>query len=203
MGKSDINTGLTLLLNEIAKEIDEVSEKCKSPLDAKEFGKIKALCEYGEHLKDFRRKVEDLRKWWRGICSNDVWMNGSKDKIGKRKKLKKGLKTREEEYEIPILEALVELGGKGEVRDVLDRVYEKMKDKLNEYDKEILRGSSGRRGNQTRWRNTALWAIHSMYKKGLLKRVKRGVLEIIEEGRKYYESSKGNSENGNVGGIEG
>lgn len=199
MSKSNINTAFELLLGEIEKEIDKVNVECKIALDAREYDKIKALSEYGKHLEDFKGKVKDLEKGWQSIYRNEVRMNGSKDKIGKQKKLKKGLRTPEKEYEIPILEALVELGGKGKAGDVLDRVYEKMKDRLNEYDKQLLG-----KNNQKRWRNTARWASNTMYhEKGFLKKDREmKVWEITEEGRKYYESSKGNLEMGNFGGIE-
>ena len=47
---------------------------------------------------------------------------------------KKGLKTHEREYYIPILEVLVELGSSEEKEVVLGWVYQKMQGILNEFD---------------------------------------------------------------------
>ena len=52
---------------------------------------------------------------------------------------------------MPILETLIELGGRAKVKDVLERVYDKMKNILNSYDEEPLRS----RRNVKRWVNTA------------------------------------------------
>lgn len=59
----------------------------------------------------------------------------------------------EDVFRLPILETLVELGGSAAIGEVLDRVYEKMKQQLNKYDLQPLPSSS----DQPRYRNTAQW----------------------------------------------
>jgi len=80
---------------------------------------------------------------------------------------------------------LVELGGKAETRTVLDRVYQKMKDVLNEYDMQRLSSLS----KQKRWENTVRWARNSLVNKGLLAADSpRGIWEITKEGEKYLKN---------------
>ena len=67
------------------------------------------------------------------------------------KKFRKGPKTPQEEYRAPVLQALVDLGGSSELHPVLDRVYELMKGRLNDYDHTVLSSD----GETPRWRNTA------------------------------------------------
>lgn len=82
-------------------------------------------------------------------------------------------------YRRPILEALPELGGSAPVGEVLDCVYEKVKDRLNEYDRQPL-SSSG----DMRWRNVAMWCRYDMVKEGLLVAGSpRGIWEITLAGR--------------------
>lgn len=71
------------------------------------------------------------------------------------------------------------------MKEVLDKVYEKMKNVLNVYDKEPL--NSG----YIRWQNTAQWARNTMVNDGLLSsKSGRGVWEITDKGKKCLEKLK-------------
>ena len=98
-----------------------------------------------------------------------------------KRKIKKGIKTPQSQYRIPILQVLTELGGQGRVNEILEKVYEKMEDILNKVDLELLPS-----GTDSRWRNTAQWARNTMIKEGLLKKDSpRGIWEITENGKIY------------------
>jgi len=98
------------------------------------------------------------------------------------KRIRRGLKTPQEAYRVPILKALVELGGRSELHPVLDRVYETMKGQLNEYDLALLPSDDV----TPRWRNTAQWARNSLREDGLIRDdTPRAVWEISEEGRQW------------------
>jgi len=100
-----------------------------------------------------------------------------------KSKIKKGLKTPQSQYRIPILQALTELGGQGRINEILERVYEKMEDILNKVDLELLPS-----GTDSRWRNTACWERNTMVKEGLIKRGSpRGIWEITEKGKIYLK----------------
>ena len=100
-----------------------------------------------------------------------------------RQKIKKGLKTPESQYRIPILQVLTELGGQGRINEILERVYEKMEDILNKVDLELLPS-----GTDSRWRNTACWERDTMVKEGLIKKDSpRGIWEITEKGKIYLK----------------
>ena len=100
-----------------------------------------------------------------------------------KSKIKKGLKTPQSQYRIPILQALTELGGRGEANEILVKVYEKMKDILKPIDLQDLPS-----GTDFRWRNTARWARNTMINEGLLKKDSPyGVWEITEKGQNYLK----------------
>ena len=85
------------------------------------------------------------------------------------------------EYRRPILEALEEMGGRGKVDEVLRRVFEKVKTKLKDVDREALPSAK-----ELRWRNSARWQRQYMVNDGLLRNDSpRGVWEITEKGRQY------------------
>lgn len=93
-----------------------------------------------------------------------------------------GKPTPEREYRIPILEALIETGGKGMVRDILEKVGAKMKDKLTKIDYEKLPS-----GAYVRWKNYAMWERLNMIHDGLLKKGSpRGIWEITDKGQEYF-----------------
>lgn len=103
-------------------------------------------------------------------------------KITSRKKfvkLEKGLKTPEKEFRIPILEALVELGGRAEAKEVLKIVEQKLKGKLNKYDYENIPSNP----HKIRWKDTASWCRNTLVNEGLLSsNSPKGVWEITENG---------------------
>jgi hypothetical protein len=82
----------------------------------------------------------------------------------RRTKLKRGLRTPETAFYVPILQVLDELGGTARTADVVRRVGEIMADVLSPDDREPL-PSTG----LPRWDSTARFARHSMVKSGLLK----------------------------------
>jgi restriction system protein len=87
----------------------------------------------------------------------------------------------EDRFVVPILQVLVQMGGSGRTRDVLDEVKERMGLRIVP-PKETQTLSS----NEIRWRNTARWARHRMVKAGLLKAgTARGNWMITQSGRAY------------------
>ena len=90
--------------------------------------------------------------------------------------------TPQSEYRIPILEALLEMGGRGRVNDVLEKVEVNMKNRLTRVDYEKLPS-----GADVRWKNHAKWERLKMVKDGLLKEDSpRGVWETTDKGQKYF-----------------
>ncbi len=97
-----------------------------------------------------------------------------------------GDKTPHQEFRIPILEALVEAGGRAKSAKVLDRVGARMKAILKPTDYQKLPS-----GIMVRWYNTAHWERLVMVRDGLLrKNSPKGLWEITDQGRKYLENHK-------------
>jgi len=112
---------------------------------------------------------------------------GMEEKSFKGKsRIPRGEKTPESAFRIPILDALIQLGGRGRVRDILKIVGDKMKDILKPVDYDLLPSK-----NSVRWQNTARWERFTMVKEGLLSSDSpQGVWEITEKGREYLERVK-------------
>jgi restriction endonuclease Mrr len=185
MDKNEVNTAFEILLEEIEEVFNMISKEGEESFKTRDFDKAKTLIEYGERLKYFREKVKTLQKEWQTIFSERIPTRGQKRQAKGR--LKRGLRTPEENYVMPIFESVIELGGKAEMKDVLNLVHEKMKNILNSYDYEPLPSNP----KQKRWENTAQWARNTMVNEGLLvKDSPRGIWEITDKGRKFYEENK-------------
>ena len=90
-------------------------------------------------------------------------------------------------YRLPILETLVEMGGRAKVSEVLNKVFNKMKDQLKPKDIEKLPS-----GISIRWENRAQWERLRLINEGYLKKDSpRGIWEITDAGKKLYENLKG------------
>lgn len=84
----------------------------------------------------------------------------------------------EAQYELPLLEALIELGGSAPTSEVVDRLGKTLDDKLTDGDREML--SSG----EVRWRNRVQFVRLGLIKGGhMMKDSPRGVWEITDAGR--------------------
>jgi len=185
MDKNEVNAAFEILLEEIEEVFNTISKEGEESFKARDFDKAKTLIEYGERLKDFREKVKTLQREWQTIFSERIPTRRQKRQTKER--LERGLRTPEESYVMPILESIIELGGKAEMKDVLNLVHEKMKNILNSYDYEPLPSNP----KQKRWENTAQWARNTMVNEGLLaKDSPRGIWEITDKGRKFYEENK-------------
>ncbi|BDC35777.1 GmrSD restriction endonuclease domain-containing protein [Candidatus Methanoliparum sp. LAM-1] len=100
--------------------------------------------------------------------------------------ISRGERTPRQAFRIPILEVLIELGGKGKVHEVLEKVENKMKHILNDVDYEKLPS-----GGMIRWRNTAQWERLVMVQDELLRSDSpRGIWEITEKGREFLKDNK-------------
>jgi restriction system protein len=100
-------------------------------------------------------------------------------------RVKRGLKTPNSQYRVPILQVLEDMGGSGNGNVVVEKIHEKVKHILGPVDLEEI--SSG----QVRWENAANWERYRMVQKGLLsKNSPRGIWEITEKGREYLKEHK-------------
>jgi len=95
--------------------------------------------------------------------------------------IRRGAKLHEKEYERPILEALLSLGGRASTNDTLKLVEKMIKPLLTEVDYQKVPS-----GGDIRWRNTACFVRSHLVKRGLLKSDSpRGIWEISEEGKRW------------------
>ena len=86
----------------------------------------------------------------------------------------------EKEYEVPLLRALVDAGGRGPSNEIIDAVGRQLDGRLATLDREML--TSG----EIRWRNRTQFARLRLVQRGLMDgSAPRGVWAITENGRRF------------------
>jgi restriction system protein len=192
ISRNEVNTAFEMLLEKIELLANQLNEQGAEAFKAGDYDGARCAAEQATQLADFREKVKSLKKEWELLNAGQL----TRPRTSRRtrpERLARDLRTPEEAFRIPILESLVELGGKASVREVLDLVGQKMKDVLTSYDQAELPSTPG----TIRWRNTAQWCRLTLVREGLLKPDSpQGIWEISDAGRKYLDDWKNKSSNG-------
>lgn len=183
MNKDDVNVAFEMLLEEIENIFSSLDSEREKFSKSKDYEKANEIYNKISKLSNYCIRVKELQKEWDELFSDEMI---EIQKRKKRKKLKEGLRTPNEKYIIPILESLIELGGKAQRSKVMNKIHEKMKDILNKYDYEYLPS-----GKHIRWRNTAQWCKFQLIQQGLMSKDSPfGIWEITKEGIEYYNKNK-------------
>ncbi len=179
---SGIDEAFELLLEEIEGLALALQEEGAEAFRAGQLDKARALLDATERVIGFREKVMVLTSEWNEQVAGHSSISGT---VGPGGRLPRGLRTPESAYRVPILQSLVELGGRGSVDKVLEGVEAKIGHLLNDHDRKPLKSG------QIRWRNTAMWCRKTLVGEGLLARDSpRGTWEITEKGRRWLDERK-------------
>lgn len=185
---SNVSSGFEMLLEEVEAEIDFFTRIGARAFENRDFRKVDEARAQAEQVTAFRDKVAALRKEWDAISGAET--EEDEDTKAERRnlgRLRKGLRTPEAAYYLPILKALTELGGGAKMQAVLEKVYETMKPILKDVDHQPLASDP----DMPRWRNSAQWARNTMRQEGLIKDDSpHGTWEISEAGRQRIKEAK-------------
>lgn len=105
---------------------------------------------------------------------------------GTRSRAPHGVLLPEAKYEQPLLQTLVEAGGKAPTSEIIERVGHRLHDQLSEHDLNTLQSGT------PRWKNRVQFARLSLIKQGYLRDDSaRGTWEITEAGRQHALKAEG------------
>lgn len=180
---TSILAAFDILIEEIEADVDFVNQLGAKSFEARDYEAARDALERAGQITAFREKVDTLRRDWGQLASpretEDEEARAHRSDLGR---LQRGLRTAEQEYYRPILQALQEMGGSAPLGDVLERVHQLMAGTLRDVDFQPLASDPQR----PRWRNAAQWARNSMAREGLLKSgSRRGIWEISDAGRRH------------------
>jgi len=177
---ANVMAAYEILLEELEDEIEAVNRQGAAAFGGGDHAAVARALQRAQALGEVRRDLLALGKRLSGLVERAPAGSEARARLGR------GLKTPEETYRLPILRALVEMGGRGETSAVLDRVYGLIRDQLNEHDLAPMPSDE----HIPRWRNTAQWARNSMREEGLIEADSpHGVWEISDAGRRAVEEA--------------
>lgn len=189
--QNDVSTALGLLRDSLAEEEQRIRNEGAAAMKGGDYDTATSVIEFAKRLLAFQQKVETLVGEWaeledlRDAASPAVQEIVSKRFFGKKKK---GEITPHTDFCRPILEVLVEMGGAGKTKLVLDKVGLRMKGILKPIDYESHKSDE----KQIRWRNSAQWARNAMVNDdGRMTKTPNGIWEISENGRRWLRQNKG------------
>jgi hypothetical protein len=188
--EGDVVAALSLLRETLGTEQKRIYWEGSQAMARGDLDTAEAVIDFAKRLLAFTKKVEALGKEWKGLeklrddATPEVQQIVSKRFFGR---IGKGEITPHMAYCRHILEVLIEMGGAGKTKTVLDRVGEKLKAVLKPKDYEHHKSS-----NQIRWRNTAQWARNTMANDdGRMKKGSRnGYWEISDKGRAWLRGQE-------------
>lgn len=186
----DVGAALGLLQGALGDEEQRIRTEGAKAMQKGDFDTATSVIDFARRLLAFRGRVGALEKEWaeleamRDAASPAVQEIVSKRFFGRRGS---GEITPQQAYCRPLLEVLVEMGGSGRTRDVLDRLGEKMKGTLKPKDFEKHKSEA----QQIRWRNAAQWARNLMVNTdGRMKKgTASGRWEISDKGRAWLKTN--------------
>jgi hypothetical protein len=180
--QTNVDAAFDILLEQIEAEIDLVNRAGARAFESRDYDAARATLERAGQFIAFRDRTAALRREWTALAGPQVEDEGSEEQVQRRDlgRLRRGLRTPEEAYYRPILQVLVELGGRAPMSQILDRVGQVMDGELRDVDHQPLASDP----ELPRWRNSAQWARNSMVQEGLLRSDSpRGIWEISDLGR--------------------
>ena len=183
MDRNEVSTAFEIVLEEVESVVDSLNNEGAEAFQKSDYETAKGLIEDATRLTDFRTKVRNLQKEWDTLFHPKlpprIRTTGKTVKRSYTIRLDRGLRTNNDAFRRPILEALKELNNSATVTEVLERVAGKMKTILNDYDRQPLPSQP----KITRWNNNAQWCRNILVQEGLMKADSpRGIWEISEKG---------------------
>ena len=189
MDQNEVLVAFEILMEEIEAVTNSLNEAGAEAFRAGDYEKARRAIEEATRLAEFRERVKALQQEWSSVFARKARRKKVRAHRSIKKKLARGLRTPEEAFRRPILEALIELGGQAPIGEVLERVGHKMNKIFNSFDREPLPSNP----KCIRWRNTAQWCRNTLVREGLMKNDSPyGIWEISDAGREWLrqESSK-------------
>jgi len=157
MAYSDVTQAFEILLEELARMLTGVRSEAAEAAREGKYDRAQILLQQAQRIDQFAHSIRQKQQEWGRVV-------GGRRRTRKAKRAPRGERTPGETYCVPILQALIKLGGQAKVTDVLERVYEQMRAKLKPVDLEPLPSNA----KTLRWQNAAQWERLRMVKQGLL-----------------------------------
>ena len=195
MLNKEVIPAFEMLLEELERIIPDLNAQGKDLLDQKQYAQAHELINKAQSVVTFQGKVAALREEWvrmqvpatkppQAKQAPKPQKNKKVSRQTGQDKLQVGLRTKNSDFHMPILRALVNRGGSMQFADLIVILSHYLKDKLNQYDLGLLPD-----GKTVRWVNNVGWAKSKLIDAGYLSSTApKGTWEITLAGRQALEN---------------
>jgi hypothetical protein len=192
---TDVEEALDLLSTEVREEIQRIRNEGAQAMTKGDYKTAKSVIDFAGNLETFAGNVDKLVEEWNSISDHqEAEPEPVRAIVGKifPNKARKGTITTHEEFFIPLLQALVNLGGSAKTNDTIDEMGRMMAGKLKPKDFEVLKSGT----DTIRWRNKVMWARNSLVNQlGLMKSdTAFGLWAISDKGRRHLSEQTGSGQ---------
>jgi len=186
---TDVGEALDLLSSEVREEIQRIRGEGAEAMKNGDYDTAKSVIEFAGKLESFAGDVDKLvEKWGTIAVQHDAEPEVVQAIVGKSffGKAKKGTITPHRDFYVPLLTALVQLGGKAKPKEAIARIGKLMAGNLKPKDYESLKSGS----DIVRWENKVRWARSSLVNQlGYMRDdLPNGIWAISDKGQSWLES---------------
>ncbi len=180
-GQPNVLAAFDILLEEMDAEIDRIRREGARAFESGDLKAVSSGLRAVERLAALRKEVAAARDAWRTALSRGPRTRKQRNR-GSGGAVGRLIPT--EDYFLPILEALEQMGGSGRTADVVEKVRKAMTPRFTAADLAPIPSDT----EEPRWHKSAQWARLAMKHRGLLRSDSpRGIWEISESGREFLE----------------
>ncbi|GIW05319.1 MAG: hypothetical protein KatS3mg060_0124 [Dehalococcoidia bacterium] len=183
MDSGDVSAAFELLLTELEKALNVARENAALASRSGRYSEANAHIARAQHIERLVGEIKASYRQWQESTSRPRLPRTRRPSRSPR-----GRRTPEDAFRLPILRALVALGGSAPLHSVLARVFKEVRGSLTEVDFETLPSEP----TTPRWQKTAQWARMSLVTDGLMRDDSpRGIWAISERGVAYLAEHGG------------
>jgi len=174
--------GCDRLLEEVRDAIAAVNKAGGAAQTAGRLSEAEQALARAKGLEAIRMELEAIRERLTALVGENAPETATR--AVKEGRAPTGRKTPNDAFRVPILRALVALGGSAPMQSVLQHVHDQIGDRFVTVDLQPLPSDP----DSVRWKNTAQWCRLRLKHEGLLRDDSPwGVWEISEAGRRWLE----------------
>ncbi len=168
------------LLEELEQVIPDLNAQISDLAAQKKFDQAQAVLDKAKQVSAMQQKVQALREEWR-----ELGLPASDFRKPKPQPEPEAVTPRQD-FRVPILQALVTLGGRAHCQKVFKKLEETIGHHFSKADRQTMPSND----SEIRWVNAARWERLKMVKEGLLaSNSNYGIWEITAKGRQVLEQS--------------
>lgn len=195
MVNKEVIPAFDILLEELETIIPELNKQGAQLMEAKRYPEAHSVINKAQAVIAFQDEVKALREKWLRLEVPSIRQTTPAPKprrLPKKNtrvtlfKLEEGLRTKNKEFHIPILQVLVNHGGEVDFSKLIEELKKELAGVLNPVDWETLSD-----GKTIRWVNNVGWAKARLRNDGYISATAPiGTWQITEKGRQVLEESK-------------